>query len=166
MRRTGSSVEKKPRKDRGSILMIAMLVMLALSLLGSAFLSLSAIEHNMAYNGLWSEGAFSAAEAGIQTGINQLSPNPAVATQAVPVTAIGTGIYTYQFRSGQATDPGPMPLVFRGSRIEKGYNIAIGTGYNPTGYGFHSYQIDATGTGPRSALRELEVLAEYGPVAQ
>jgi hypothetical protein len=56
--------------------------------------------------------------------------------------------------------------VFRGSRIEKGYNIAIGTGYNPSGYGFHSYQIDATGTGPRSALRELEVLAEYGPVAQ
>jgi len=166
MRRIYASFGKEARNDRGSILMIAMLVMLALSLLGSALLSLSAIEYNMAYNGLWAEGAFSAAEAGIQTGINQLSPNPAIATQAVPVTAIGTGIYTYQFRSGQGTDPGPQPQVFRGSRIERGYNIAIGTGYNPSGYGFHSYQIDATGTGPRSSMRELEVLAEYGPVAQ
>ena len=157
---------KEARNDRGSILMIAMFIMLVLSLLGSALLSLSSIEHNMAYNGLWAEGAFSAAEAGIQTGLNQLSPNPAGATQAIPVTAIGTGIYTYQFRSGQGTDAGPQPLVFRGSRIEKGYNIAVGTGYNPSGYAFHSYQIDATGTGPRSAMRELEVLAEYGPVAQ
>ena len=158
--------DKEARNDRGSVLMIAMLIMLALSLLGSALFTLAALEQNMAYNGLLAEGAFSAAEAGIQAGINQLSPNPAIATQPVPVTAIGSGIYTYQFRSGQATDAGPQPLLFRGSRIQKGYNIAIGTGYNPSGYGFHSYQIDATGMGLRSALRELEVLAEYGPVAQ
>jgi len=72
---------KEARNDRGSVMMIAMLVMLALSLLGSAILSLSALEHTMAYNGLLAEGAFSAAEAGIQTGLNQLSPNPVTATQ-------------------------------------------------------------------------------------
>jgi hypothetical protein len=146
--------------------MIALLVMVVLSLLGMALLTLSGTEHNIAYNADWSEGAFSAAEAGVQTGINQLSANTATSTQAIAVTTIGTGAYTYQFRSGRKTDAGPQPLTFRGTRVEAGYSIAIGTGYNPSGYAFHSYQVNATGTGPRNAQREVEVLAEYGPVAQ
>ncbi len=44
--------------------------------------------------------------------------------------------------------------------------IAIGTGYSPAGYAFNSNQTNATGTGPRSAVREIEIQAEYGPVAQ
>ncbi|MGD0266264.1 MAG: hypothetical protein ABSD47_15105 [Candidatus Methylomirabilota bacterium] len=154
------------RNQRGSVLMIALLVMIVLSLLGVALLTLSGTEHNIAYNALWSEGAFAAADAGIQTGLNQLSANSTTSTAAIPVTAIGTGTYTYQFRSGHRADPGPQPLVFKGSRIATGYSLAIGTGYNPSGYAFNSYQINATGSGPRNAQREIEVLAEYGPVAQ
>jgi hypothetical protein len=154
------------RNQHGSVLMIAMFVLIVLSLLGVALLSLSGTESNIAQNALWTEGAFAAAESGVQTGLNQLSANAANSTQAIPVTAIGTGTYTYQFRSGRRTDAGPQPLQFRGSRVEAGYSIALGTGYNPAGYAFHSYQINATGTGPRNAQRELETLAEYGPVAQ
>jgi Tfp pilus assembly protein PilX len=149
--------------ETGSVLVVALLVMVAISLLGMALLTLSATEHNIAYNAVWSEGSFSAAEAGIHTGINQLSANAATSTPAIAATGIG-GSYTY--RSGRRSDPGPQPLQFVGTRIEAGYSIAIGTGYNPSGYAFHSYQVTATGTGPRNAARELEVLAEYGPVAQ
>ncbi len=44
--------------------------------------------------------------------------------------------------------------------------IAIGTGYSPAGYAFNSNQTNATGTGPRNAVHEIEIQAEYGPVAQ
>ena len=154
------------RNQRGSVLMIAMFVLIVLSLLGVALLSLSGTESNIAYNQLWTEGAFASAEAGAQTGLNQLSANTGTSTQAIPVTAIGTGTYTYQFRSGRRADAGPQPLQFIGTRVEAGYSIAIGTGYNPSGYAFNSYQINATGSGPRNAQREVETLAEYGPVAQ
>jgi hypothetical protein len=51
-------------------------------------------------------------------------------------------------------------------RVEAGYSIAIGTGYNPSGYTFNSYLINASASGPRNAQREIETMAEYGPVAQ
>lgn len=153
--------------QRGSVLMIALFVMIILSLLGTVLLTLSGTEHTVAYNAIWSEGAFSAAEAGIQRGLNQLSANPATSVRPIPQSGssltIGSG---YAYRSGRKTDSTPQQLSFKGSRVEPGYSIAIGTGYNPSGYVFQSYQINATGTGPRSSQRELEVLAEYGPVAQ
>ena len=70
--------------------------------------------------------------------------------------------------TGAATGatPNPQPLVFKGVRLEAGYSIAIGTGYNPSGYTFNSYLINASASGPRNAQREIEALAEYGPVAQ
>lgn len=155
--------QTRARSERGVVLMVALFVMITLSLLGIALVTLSGVESNIAHNAIWSEGTFVAAEAGIQAGMNQLSPNPGTATQAIPVTAIGGD---YQYRSGRRTDTGPQPLQYRGARIESGYSLAIGTGYNPSGYAFHSYQINATATGPRNAQREIEVLAEYGPVAQ
>ncbi len=151
----------RPRSEAGSVLMIALFVMIIISLLGTALLTLSGIEHNIAHNGVWTEGAFSAAEAGVNVGFNQISPIQATASQAIPVTSIGA---SYSYRSGHKTDSGAQPLEFKGQRIEPGYNIAIGTGFNRRGYAFYSYQINATGTGPRNAQREVEVLAEYGPV--
>jgi len=166
------------RTQRGSVLLIALFVLIVLSFLGISLLTLSGTESNIAQNALWSEGTFAATEAGLQTGLNQLSANTVDSVKSIPTgvtdprndgtnhVAIGTGTYTYQFRSGGRTAAGPQPLQFKNTRIEAGYSIAIGTGYNPSGYAFYSYQINATGTGPRNAQRELETLAEYGPVAQ
>ena len=154
-------------RQRGSVLMIALFVLIILSLLGTVLLTLSGTEHTVAYNAIWSEGAFAAAEAGIQRGLNQLSANPTTSIRPIPQSGssltIGSG---YAYRSGKKTDSTPQQLRFKGSRVEPGYSIAIGTGYNPSGYVFQSYLINATGTGPRSSQRELEILAEYGPVAQ
>jgi len=154
----------RSRGERGSVLVVAILVMMVLSFLGMAIMTLSVTEHSMAYNAVWGEGAFAAAEGGINVAINQLSANSTTATTPVAVTNIGTGGYSY--RSGGKTQSGAQPLKFVKSRTEAGYSVAIGTGYNPAGYAFQSYQINATGTGPKNALREIEVQAEYGPVAQ
>ena len=156
------------RGERGSVLVVAILVMMVLSFIGMAIMTLSVTEHSMAYITVWAEGAFASAEAGINVGINQLSANSTTSTQAVTCNSAIIGCTPYSYRSGRKTDIPPVaqPLTFVKSRTEPGYSIAIVTGYNPSGYSFNSYQINATGTGPRNAVREIEVQAEYGPVAQ
>ncbi len=156
------------RGERGSVLVVAILVMMVLSFLGMAIMTISVTEHSMAYHTVWAEGAFVAAEAGINAGINQLSANTTTSTQPVSCDpAVFGSCATYSYRSGGKNDTVAQPLQFVTSRTEPGYSIAIGTGYNPSGYSFNSYRINATGTmQQRNALREIEVQAEYGPVAQ
>ena len=157
------------RNQRGSVIVIALFVMIILSLLGITLLTLSGTESNIAYNALWSEGAFAAAEAGVERGLSQIGPNAKDSITKFPdsgTLSIGTGTYTYGYRSGRKSDTTPTDLVFKGTRNVAGYNLALGTGYNTAGYTFNVYQLNATGMGPRNAQREIEVLAQYGPVAK
>lgn len=157
------------RHEKGSVLVVALLLMVLLSLLGVTLLTVAATEHTVAFNGLWSEGALTAAEGGVHRGLNQLTANAETSLKKIPdctgctTVALSTG---FTYRSGHKTDATPQPLQFVGSRVEDGYSVAMGTGYNPSGYAFHTYQINATGAGPRNARREVEIRAEYGPVAQ
>ena len=86
----------RARQQRGSVLMIAVFVLIVLSLLGIGLLTLSGTESNIAQNALWTEGAFAAAEAGVQTGLNQLSANAGTSITPIPpagpAVTIGTGI--------------------------------------------------------------------------
>jgi len=157
-----------PNREAGSVLVIALLLMVLLSLLGVTLLTVAATEHTVAFNGFWSEGALTAAEGGANWGLNRLSANAETSVTRYPdcdtcAVTISAG---FNYRSGRKADPGPQQLTFVGSRVEEGYSVAVGTGYNPSGYAFHTYQINATGTGPRNARREVEMRAEYGPVAQ
>jgi Tfp pilus assembly protein PilX len=156
---------RNSKRERGSVLVVALLLMVLLSLLGITLLTVAATEHTVAYNGLWSEGALMAAEGGVNVGINQLSANADTSVQAIPATRLPDAQGPFQYRSGTRTS-GVQALQFVSSRIESGYSIAVGTGYNRSGYVFDTYQINATGTGPRNAVREVEVQAEYGPIAR
>ncbi len=154
------------RSQRGSVLVIALLLMVLLSLLGITILTVATTEHNLAYNGVWSEAALMAAEAGVNRGISLISANTTTSTAVISTTTLAGTSSTY--RSGTKTDnpSNPTPPTFVGTRTEAGYSLAVGTGYNPGGYIFYTYQIDATGSGPRSAQRQVEVEAEFGPVPQ
>ena len=155
-----------PRQEAGSVLVVALLLMVLLSLLGITLLTVAATEHTVAYNSLWSEGSLMAAEAGVNVGLNQLSANATTSMQAIPLTRIPNAAQgPYQYRSGTRTS-GVQALQFVSTRTEPGYSIAVGTGYNRSGYVFDTYQINATGTGPRFAVREVEIQAEYGPIAR
>lgn len=151
------------RDERGTVLVLSLLAMVALSLLGAALLTMSGSETFVSYRTVYREGAFYAAEGGIHIGLDQISANTATSTLPIPLTNIG-GNYTY--RSGRRGDPGPQPLVFVGTRPGTGYSVAVGTGYNPAGYVFFNYQMNVTGTGPRNAQREVEALASFGPVPE
>ena len=149
--------------EAGSVLVLSLLAMVVLSLLGTVLLTMSGTETFVSSRGVYREGAFYAAEAGVHTGLDQLSMNTATSTQPIPVTGIGD-VYTY--RSGRRADPGPQPFQFVGLRPGTGYSIAAGTGYNPAGYVFYDYHMNVTGGGPRNAQREVEALGAYGPVPQ
>jgi len=153
----------KSQRETGSILVIALLIMVLLSFLGVTLLTVASTEHTIASNSQWSEGALMAADAGVNKGINQLSANAQTSSAQINLTTLGS----YTYRSGRRTGSAA-PLTFVGTRTEAGYSLAVGTGYNPSGYVFHSYQVNAVGTGgpSQTAAREVEVQAEYGPIAQ
>jgi len=153
------------RDKAGSVLVLSLLAMVVLSLLGTVLLTMSGTETFGSFRGVYREGAFYAAEAGVHTGLDQLSMNTATSTQAIPVTNIPVGGW-YSYRSGRRADPGPQPFQFMGTRPATGYSAAVGTGYNPAGYAFFDYQMNVTGSGPRTATREVEALGAYGPVPQ
>ncbi len=147
----------RTKGETGSILVIALFLMILLSLLGVTLMSVAAIEHSVAFNALWSEGALMAAEAGVAQGVNNLSPISTEAVKAVPSTAIG-GMYS--FRSGRKSDAAATQQTYVSDRAGgEGCSIDI---KHPCVY--YIYDIRATGTGPRSAVREVEVRAEYGPI--
>jgi hypothetical protein len=154
----------KSQRETGSVLVIALLIMVLLSFLGVTLLTVASTEHTIASNSQWSEGALMAADAGVNRGINQLSANAQLSVAQIDLTNIGSG---YTYRSGSRTGSAA-PLTFVGTRTEAGYSLAVGTGYNPSGYVFHTYQVNAVGTGgpSQTAAREVEVQAEYGPIAQ
>lgn len=149
--------------EAGATLVLVLFIVLILSTLVIALLGIASSDNVVAHNDVWTEGAFYAAEAGLNTGISQLSSNPTTSTMSIPSTTISGN---YSFRSGTRAAGSAQPLVFVSVQPRSGYSIAQGSAYNPNGYLFYSYRINTTGTGPKNAQRELEALAEYGPVAQ
>lgn len=132
--------------DRGIVLALALLVMLVLSVMGTAFLALSGTEATISRNSQVVAQAFYAAEAGIDTAINLL-PN----TDPIPQTLvdpIGNANVVFQTPTPPVSlGPSPNPPA----------------GFNLANYSFNMYQIDITGTVlvPRSDVR-LQVAATMG----
>jgi hypothetical protein len=147
--------ERRPRwsDERGSVLVMAIFIMALLLAAGMIMLRMSTSETDIAYNTVWSEGSFYAAEAAIAIGIDQLGPT-LVADVAVAATPIGND-YT------RASN-----VQFLGAI--QGSNYSLGSGVptysNPSSFYFNQYRIAGTGTGPRNAQRQLEVQATFGPV--
>jgi len=150
------------QSEKGMALAVIIMLMALLLTMTSAALSLSSVELKLSSNFKTSTQALHAADAGVHVGATQLSINQAVAT--APYSGnIGP---SFAYRSGRRFDAAPQPLEFRGARPATGYSVGVGTGYKPSGYAFYAYQINVTGTAPAAAAREIEALAEYGPVHQ
>jgi hypothetical protein len=149
--------------ERGSALVVALLLMVLLFTLGAALFTMAETEGVIAANDVWAEGSFYAAEAAVQEAVDQITDDRATLELVVDSSPIG-GDYTY--RSGGQDDTTPQPPQFVDIVQRAGFAIGGGTGYNPTSFNFAIYRINGTGTGPRSAVREVEVQIELGPMAQ
>ena len=148
------------RNERGIALVIALSIM-ALLLVGGVFLlRMSSIEGDIAYNTVWAEGSFFAADAAINVTLDAMAP--AVQDCTVARTQLGGG-FEYQV---QNFTPPLNTGCFAGTQQEAGYSLGSGTGYNPSGFVFYTFGFAGSGFGPRSAQRTIEAQATYGPVAQ
>ena len=126
-----------------------------------ALLATSGTESALAANDYWSEGAFQAAEAAVQVGVNGLAVG--TAGQVVDVTQIGD---QFQYRSGARGDTSAQPPQLMETIPAAGYAIADGSGYGSSGYVFLVYRVNGTGNGPRNTQREVEVQVLLGPAPE
>lgn len=151
-------VWRQCRDERGIALVIALSIMTLLLVGGVFLLRMSSIEGDIAYNTVWGEGSFFAADAAINVAVDTIAPN--ITNCAGAQTSIGNG-YSYQVQNTP-----PNPGCFAGTQQEAGYSLGSGTGYNPSGYVFYTFAFTGSGTGPRSAQRTIDAQATYGPIAQ
>lgn len=153
---------RRVKSQRGSSLVIVLMIMFILLVLTGASLMFSGLDLRIVGNLKAGTQTFYAADTGVNVGLNQLSPSVLVASAPFSGTLPGGLAY----RSGQRNDPGPQPLQLIAITTQPGYTLGTGTGYNTSGYVFHRYKMNVTGTGPMSTAREIEAIAEYGPVPQ
>jgi hypothetical protein len=137
--------------ERGSVLVLAIFIMALLMATGMVMLRMSTSETDIAYNTVWAEGAFYAAEAAVAVGIDQLGPT-LVADVAMAAAPLGPDYN----RMGN--------VQFLGATQQPGYALGSGPNYGSSGFYFNQYRIAGTGTGPRNAQRQLEIQATFGPV--
>ncbi len=153
--------------DRGITLVVVLMVMaILLSIIGAALL-FSGINSKITVNYRIGTKAFYAADTGVNSALNQLTMDTTASTAAFSQD-LGGGL---KYRSGHRTDSTPQPLHFLGAEPQSGYGLNAGTGYNTSGYSFHKYQMNVTGTyttsnGTELAGREVEGIARYGPVPE
>jgi hypothetical protein len=153
--------EKDQSGQRGSAMIIVLLMTMLMLLLGAGLLATSETELSIAANDHWSEGAFQAAEAAVQVSIDQLDIG--ATNLVVNDTQIGE---MFSFRSGGREDDAPQPPQLVGLAPAAGYTVDSSSSYDSTSYVFEIYRIQGTGTGPRNTTREVEVRVEMGPVAE
>ena len=146
--------------ERGIALVVALFIMAILLVTGVFLVRMSSTEGDIAYNAMWAEGTFFAADAAINVALDTLAP--ATISCAKPQTPIG-GSFTYQV---QDAVPPAKTTCLSGTSQQPGYSLGAGTGYNPGGFVFYTFAFTGSGTGPRSAQRTIDVQATYGPVAQ
>ncbi len=153
--RTHAHLWLRVSDERGTVLVLALFFMAFLMVAGAFLLKMSGAETDIAYNTVWGEAAFFAAEAGLSVTVDQIGPG-SVTTITIPPTAIG-GSYTY---AGNAQ--------FLGTTTQPGYAIASGTAYNPAGYIFYQHVLNGIGTstGTRMAQRQVQAQSIFGPLSQ
>jgi hypothetical protein len=143
-------VSRLLNNERGIALVIALSIMALLLVSGVFLLRMSSIEGDSAYNTVWAEGSFYAADAAINVGLDQM--NPTVST----------------WNPGRATIGGSLsytPSVeFLSEQAAPGSSMCSGITYNPGCFKNYIFTLTGTGTGPRSAQRTIDAQASYGPI--
>ena len=133
-------------EERGFVLIIALLILLALTLAGISAISTTSFENSISGNERVGTDAFYASEAGIQIGLNQLPD-----TKPIPVTAIGTDSSCW---SGSLQDKNsPQDLKSFGLYPKAGFDVS---------WSFKRYQVNTTGMSFKGT-KELEVQTRLGP---
>ncbi len=147
--------------DRGSALVVALLVLVLLTLMGISATTTSTIEVQMAGNEKFHDMAFYAAESGWQTSLNWLDGQyPGVTWKYMD----WDGGKFIEFNGDFAKDAAKVPVTLAGDNHTEYYIKieSVGTRAVP-GYGTNfrrfNYRVNSVGFGPRNARSEVSVVA-------
>jgi Tfp pilus assembly protein PilX len=125
--------------ERGIVLIVALMLLLALTIIGISSISTTSFETIISGNERLANTAFYSAEAGIQVGLNQIP-------EVTPISKSRIGPMTSDtYYSSAVTNVG----------------LAHSVGNDQT-WSFSRYQVNATGEST-GASREIEIQARYGP---
>ncbi len=133
-----------PRDDRGIVLILVLMVIMVLSVMATAFLFLSGTESAISRNSQVVTQGFYAAEAGIDTAINQL-PNiaPIPPNPGDPLPVVDPNNPNVVFQTGPPGTPAlpspPIPIV------ELGASTNPPAGFNLANYSFNMYRVGVSG---------------------
>jgi hypothetical protein len=130
--------------QHGTVLVVALLILLVLTLIGLGSIFSSTFETKIAGNERFGNSAFYASKGGAQVGINRL-----------PTVDPYSGDFGQEasYRSGKMTDKDPRPSAEMGLMPVPGYEAS---------WQFSRFQINATGQS-FGAMKEVEVQVCYGP---
>lgn len=152
--------------ERGIASVMAIFIMVMMLVAGIFLVRMSATEGDIAYGSVSAEGAFFAADAGINVGVARVDQLPPLVAAGGPCATSSTiGNYTYSLTPG----PGADANCFLSTVQKAGYSIGSGTGYNPGGFVFYNYAMTGTGTPTttfKKAQRAVDAQVSFGPVAQ
>jgi len=134
------------REKKGIAIIIALLMLLVLTLIGISSITTTNFETNISGNERLKTGAFYAAEAGIQVGINQIPD-----TNPIQKTELKEDSYYW---SGGANDEAS-------SKSPTSLGLHPKAGFDSS-WAFKRFQLNSTGRFS-GTTKEIEVQVSYGP---
>ncbi len=151
------------RRERGAALIIALLVITIMAFLGGILLLMSQGETQISSNMRQATIAFSAAEAGLETILNQFPQMTAVNCSAV---SVGCDNLTFYSGAGKTMgDTAGKPITPRGPQsCPPGFNLA--NGIDCPGYLIYSTGISTSFLLFVNQMVELETVQVLGPICE
>ena len=138
MRQRDTMASKAPhgwgpqRANRGAALILSLFVVAILAVLGSVLLFIARTESTIAVNSRVTFQAFYAAEAGVETALNNIPETGAIAQTTLGNNAV--------FQTGPPPPAAAAPITALGPSANPP------PGFNLANFSFNAYRIDATGT--------------------
>src|SRR2546430_3587120 len=123
------------------VLVIALFMMAILLMTGVFWVRMSSTEGDIAYNAVWSEGSFYAADAAINVGLDQITP--------ANRNMIATALYPAPPALNPSTAPGT--IGFTGPARVPGYWMGAVAGHTPGGLAVTPFSHAGEGSVPRPA---------------
>ena len=148
-------------RESGSILVVTLLVLGALTVIGLATITLSGLDGELAINQRSGDQAFYVAEAGIAYGSQQAAGNLSLIN--------GTTLTTVSINNGAAVsfagvnNPAEMTVFLGPAPDPSGNSVQCGlVGYSDR-FGSVRFRVESTGKGPGGATRQVQAVLGLPP---
>jgi hypothetical protein len=158
------------RKQDGSVLLVTLMVLMALTVLGIGCIFIAGMDNEIAVNGRAGEQALFSADAGVNWGLDAVAANPGYAIQGYKTTFFGGTNATKIIQDNSGTNqifPGGFSAAFDvqvGPSVnQKGKSVDCGLIGFSDKYGSLRFAVTSLGYGPGNAKRQVDAVVLLPP---